>query len=94
MGRLWFGLCFEALCGAGVASLVVVNESNRACSMMFCRIFSALGSAGSQYCSRFVELQKALQSWKWECAYMGLDNHSSLHIYRLIVAETKIFLKE
>lgn len=59
--------------------------------MAFCER-STLGSVGSQYHSGFVEPQKALQSWKWECAYRVLDNHSSLRFWRLIVAETKHFL--
>jgi len=65
---------------------------NGACSVAFCKC-SALGSAGSQFHLGFVEPQKALPSWKWERAYKVLDNHSSLHIWRLIVAETKHFLE-
>lgn len=54
---------------------------------------TALGSAGTQCCFRFVGPQKALQSWKWECHYKVLDNSSSLHIWRLIEAETQLFLE-
>lgn len=83
LGGLCFGLCFEALCGPSVASLplklCLMMSLNRACSMALCK-HSALGSAESQYHSGFVGPQKGLQSWKWECAYKVLDNHSSLHI--------------
>lgn len=60
--------------------------------MAFCK-HSALGSVGSQYHSGFVEPQNTLRSWEWECVYKVLNSHSSLHVWRLIVAETKHFLE-
>lgn len=72
---------------------MINDEPNRACSVAFCK-HSTLGSAGSQCHSGFVEPQNTLQSWKWECAYKVLDNHGSLRVWRLTVAETKHVLEK